>query len=97
MGSRKHGGSDPSMERTFLWGKGRPILKYRDALPMQNGWTALNDLYVYDVFPRKDVVYNAAHLPQPSTLWGVNKYFQAKLADCGCLPFAGRLLFADCG
>jgi len=74
---------------------------------VQNGWTDLNDLHVYNVtFPREDVtlgsvVDNVAHLQKPPLWWrvGVNSHVQAKLADCGCrwiafLPIAGEMLSA---
>jgi len=72
---------------------------------VQNGWTDLNDLYVYNVFPLEDVTFgrvvdSTAHPQKNLHYRGVNTGFQAKLADCGvdgCLPFAGGSLLPNAG
>ena len=65
---------------------------------MQNGWTDLNDLYVCDVFPGKDVTFvsvvdNAAHLqgqiPKTSIVGACIGIFKP-------LVIGGGWLFAVC-
>jgi len=54
MGQRNHvldGGPDPPWGGAIVGGKGRPILKYRDALPwtLQNGWIDRDAVWVVDL------------------------------------------------
>jgi len=62
-------GSRSPMAAAILRGKGRPLYSIGTLCRelCNNASTDLNDLYIYDVFPRKDVTFwsvtdNAAHL-----------------------------------
>jgi len=93
MGPRNHvldWGPDPLTGRGNFEGKGRPIGTLCHKV-CKNGWTDLNDLYVCDAFPGKDVTFgsvvdNTAHLWVKSQknlhYVSVNRHFAGKLADC---------------
>jgi len=58
----------------------------------KNGWTDLNHLYVYNVFPWQDVTFGSVVVPSPKNLhYGVlTDIFKPNL------PIAGRWMFAVC-